>query len=75
MITTKERCLEALKDNEFFQSAMKANKMILVTHQYEPWIVISDFMFGNQYNAINSEGKKRKSLRLCFMLYIQRQTS
>jgi hypothetical protein len=47
-----------LKDNAFFQSAMQNNKMILVTHRYEPWIVEDGFMFGNQYNAFNAEGKK-----------------
>lgn len=56
-MTTKERCLEALKDNEFFQSAMRKGKMVCVTHTYEPWIVKEGFMFGNQYNAFNSEGK------------------
>jgi hypothetical protein len=59
-MTTKERCLEALKDNEFFQSAMRKGKMICVTHNYEPWIVEDGFMFGNQYNAFNSEGKKER---------------
>ena len=59
-MTTKERCLEVLKDNEFFQSAMKKGKMICVTHRYEPWIVIDEYMFGNQYNAINAEGKKER---------------
>ncbi len=59
-MTTKERCLEVLKDNEFFQSAMRWNKMICVTHTYEPWIVEEGFMFGNQYNAFNSEGKKER---------------
>lgn len=59
-MTTKERCLEALKDNEFFQSAMQKGKMICVTHTYEPWIVEEGFMFGNQYNAFNSEGKKER---------------
>ena len=49
-MTTKERCLEALKDNEFFQSAMQKGKMICVTHTYEPWIVEEGFIFGNQYN-------------------------
>jgi hypothetical protein len=69
MVTTKERCLEALKDNEFFQYAMKANKMVVVTHKYEPWVVIDDFMFGNQYNAINSEGKKERiyDSALCYI--------
>lgn len=66
-MTTKERCLEVLKDNQFFQFAMQANKMILVTHQYEPWVVIDDFMFGNQYNAMNAEGKKERiyDVKLC----------
>lgn len=59
-MTTKERCLEVLKDNEFFQSAMQNGKMICVTHRYEPWIVVDDHMFGNQYNAFNSEGKKER---------------
>ena len=59
-MTTKERCLEALKDNEFFQSAMKKDKMICITHRYEPWIVEDGFMFGNQYNAFNSEGRKER---------------
>ena len=59
-MTTKERCLEVLKDNEFFQSAMKNNRMICVTHTYEPWIVEEGFMFGNQYNAFDSTGKKER---------------
>jgi hypothetical protein len=59
-MTTKERCLEALKDNEFFQSAMKKGKMVCITHTYEPWIVEEGFMFGNQYNAFNSEGIKER---------------
>ena len=59
-MTTKERCLEILKDNEFFQSAMKKGKMICITHTYEPWIVEEGFMFGNQYNAFNSEGRKKR---------------
>ena len=59
-MTTKERCLKALKDNEFFQSAMKKGKMICITHTYEPWIVEERFMFGNQYNAFNSEGRKER---------------
>lgn len=59
-MTTKERCLEVLKDNEFFQSAMQKGKMICVTHDYQPWIVEEGFMFGNQYNAFNSEGKKER---------------
>lgn len=59
-MTTKERCLTILKDNEFFQSAMQKGKMICVTHDYQPWIVIDDFMFGNQYNAINSKGEKER---------------
>jgi hypothetical protein len=60
IMTTKERCLEALKDNEFFQSAMKKGKMICITHTYEPWIVEEGFIFGNQYNAFNSEGRKER---------------
>jgi hypothetical protein len=60
MVTTKERCLEALKDNEFFQAAMTNGKMVLVTHDYEPWIVEDDFLFGNQYDAINCSGDKRR---------------
>ena len=59
-MTTKQRCLEALKNNEFFQSAMQKNKMICVTHKYEPWIVIDDYMMGNQYNAVNSTGTKQR---------------
>ena len=59
-MTTKERCLEILKDNEFFQSAMKKGKMICITHTYEPWIVEEGFMFGNQYNAFNFEGRKER---------------
>lgn len=59
-MTTKERCLKALKDNEFFQSAMKKGKMICITHMYEPWIVEERFMFGNQYNAFNSKGTKKR---------------
>lgn len=68
-MTTKERCLEHLKDNEFFQIAIQANKMILVTHRYEPWVVIDDFMFGNQYNAVNAEGKKERvyDTSLCYI--------
>lgn len=59
-MTTKERCLEVLKDNEFFQSAMQKGKMICVTHDYVPWIVEEGFMFGNQYNAFDSMGKKER---------------
>lgn len=68
-MTTKERCLEALKYNEFFQSAMQKGKMICVTHNYEPWIVEEGYMFGNQYNAFNSEGKKERihDAKLCYI--------
>lgn len=59
-MTTKERCLEVLKDNEFFQIAMKGGRMVCVTHQYEPWVVIDDFMFGNQYNAINANAMRSR---------------
>ena len=59
-MTTKERCLEVLKDNEFFQSAMQKGKMICVTHSYEPWIVEDSFMFGNQYNVINFQGETKR---------------
>jgi hypothetical protein len=59
-MTTKERCLAVLKDNEFFQSAMQKGKMICVTHAYEPWVVEEGFMFGNQYNAIDSTGRKER---------------
>lgn len=59
-MTTKERCLEVLKDNEFFQIAMKGGRMVCITHSYEPWVVIDDFMFGNQYNAINANATKSR---------------
>lgn len=59
-MTTKERCLEALKDNEFFQTALRWDKMICVTHNFEPWVVEEGYMFGNQYNAFNSEGNKER---------------
>jgi hypothetical protein len=69
VMTTKERCLEALKDNEFFQSAMKKGKMICITHSFEPWIVEDTFMFGNQYNAFNYEGRKDRiyDAQLCYI--------
>lgn len=68
-MTTKERCLEALTDNEFFQSAMKKGKMICITHNYEPWIVIDTYLFGNQYNAVNAAGNKERvyDTSLCYI--------
>lgn len=68
-MTTKERCLEILKDNEFFQSAMEKGRMVCVTHNYEPWIVIDDHMFGNQYNAVNSKGDMERiyDSMLCYI--------
>ena len=59
-MTTKERCLEMLKDNEFFQIAMKGNRMVCVTHDYKPWVVTDGQMFGNQYNAIDANANKSR---------------
>jgi hypothetical protein len=66
-MTTKERCLDALKDNEFFQTALRWGKMICVTHNFEPWVVEEGHIFGNQYNAFNSEGNKERihDAKLC----------
>lgn len=60
-MTTKERCLEILKDNEFFQIAMKSNRMVCITHKFQPWIVIDGgTIFGNQYNVIDQFGNKKR---------------
>lgn len=60
-MTTKERCLEALKDNEFFKIAMKSNRMVCITHKCQPWIVIDDgTIFGNQYNVMDQFGNKKR---------------
>ena len=58
-MTTKERCLEMLKDNEFFQSALKQGKMICVTHDYEPYVIREDsILFDNQYNVVDASNKQ-----------------
>ena len=68
-MTTKERCLEALKDNVFFQILMRDNKMVCVTHAYEPWAVVDSHMFGNQYNVVNAGGHKKRihDAELCYI--------
>lgn len=69
-MTTKERCLEMLKDNEFFQSALKQGKMICVTHDYEPYVVREDsILFDNQYNVVDALNNQFRiyDARLCYI--------
>lgn len=69
-MTTKERCLKALSDNEFFQSSLKHGKMICVTHDYKPFVVEADsHLSDNQYHVVDSIGRKYRiyDVTLCYI--------